>query len=457
MNYQRERDERNINLKDLLFSVLYRWRIMLAVGLALAILLGGWKGLSKWKDARDPAEIAHREAVYQAELENYQQDKARLEADIADLESSVSFQRAYLEESVLMAMDYHNVCEAQTTLYISTDYQILPEMTYQNTDQTQLILASYAGALTNGEILGDIAAKQGMEPKYLRELVTVTTQMNSILDIRVRHLDADRAEQIMDQLLDSLDALKGQFTRSLGSHEVSTVIRTVSTGVDMALATTQKNERTRLQEQEDKLETAWGTLWALEEPKSSGVSMKSVAKSAILFAVLGGAAGVLLAALAAVVCFVVSDRVWSGQALFSRLGLNHLGSIAPEKTAKGPDAWLRKLEGRVQADSPAADDLLAATVQNYANDAGALLVTGDGEESLTADIAARLRSRLPELRVVCCGSLLTDPAAVKALPECGGVVLVERCGQSRYSRVAMELRRILDAGKPVIGCVLQDR
>ena len=41
--------EQEIDLKDLIFAVLHRWRMILAAAVVLALLLGGYKALRTYK------------------------------------------------------------------------------------------------------------------------------------------------------------------------------------------------------------------------------------------------------------------------------------------------------------------------------------------------------------------------------------------------------------------------
>ena len=46
--------EQEIDLKDLLFAMLYKWRLILVVALALGIVLGGFKAFSTYMSQNDP-------------------------------------------------------------------------------------------------------------------------------------------------------------------------------------------------------------------------------------------------------------------------------------------------------------------------------------------------------------------------------------------------------------------
>ena len=454
MNY--ENQEREISLKDMLFSAMYHWKKMLLAALILAVALGGFMGYKSWKDATNPELVAKYEQEYADAMILYEDEKTRLERELGDIEENIENQEEYLENSLVMKMDPHNVYEARASLYISTDYQILPEMSYQNTDKTQLILAFYQAALTNGEVMGEIAENAGVKVKYLREVVSVTSQMDHILDITVRHAEQEEAEKIMDQLLNNMAQIQVQLTESIEAHQVSTVFTSVSSDVDSNLAATQKAEKNMLQELKETLEVKQEELDELKEPTQTALTTTGAIKDGIKWAILGAFAGIFAVAVVACVAFIVSDKVYSGDELKNRFGLKILGSVAAEKKFSRLDSWLRGKEGRATANSDAGYDLIAMNVKNYGGEMKTLLVTGDGNEQLINRLVGVLQPKLPQVKLLCCGSLLQDAKAVQSLPECDGVLLVEKCGASRYSNIARTVERVKDAQKQLVGCIIEE-
>lgn len=100
---------------------------------------------------------------------------------------------------------------------------------------------------------------------------------------------------------------------------------------------------------------------------------------------------------------------------------------------------------------------MAVNVKNYCGDAKTLLVTGGGDEQLIGKLVEILQSKLPEIKLECCGSLLRDAKALQVLPECDGVLLVEKCGDSYYTHVARAVELVKDAKKLLVGCIIQDK
>lgn len=447
-------DVREVNLKSMLFAMLYQWKRMLLVGVILALVLGGFQFYRKWTQMNDADAVAKIQAEYQASVEAYEDSVALLEGSITTLESDIESQKDYLENSVLMQIDANNVYESDVSIYLSTDYQIMPGMAYQNVDKTQAVQTAYLTALTGNELTNRLAASEGLANKYLRELITVSTDQSGILNVTVCHNSGRKAEQIMEQILNYLPEIQEQVITGISAHTYSIVFDTLGTAVNQDLAERQERETNRLQELQDKLVAAQEELQALEAPAEVEFSGRNAVKTGIKWAILGGLAGVLVVCFCGCVGFICSDRVYSAEELNSR-GLKILGSVClPEARYDRITRWLSRKEGRLTENSPENMALIAANIRNYCKDVKVVLVSSDLETEQTERNGAELQRALPDIRFESYGSLLRDPEALRKLPVCDGVLLVLVCGKSRYSQVKKSLERVTDAGKTVLGCVV---
>ena len=80
--------EQEIDLKDLIFAVLHRWRMILAAAVVLALLLGGYKALRTYNHNNDDASILEAKAQYEKDLEAYNQRVSVCDHAGADLSKS---------------------------------------------------------------------------------------------------------------------------------------------------------------------------------------------------------------------------------------------------------------------------------------------------------------------------------------------------------------------------------
>ena len=60
-------------------------------------------------------------------------------------------------------MSPYDVCESRIDMYVTTGYEIMPGMVYQNQDYTDTILQAYQGLLTSSAVMEDVAKSVGMQ------------------------------------------------------------------------------------------------------------------------------------------------------------------------------------------------------------------------------------------------------------------------------------------------------
>lgn len=167
-----------IDLKDLMFAVRHKWRPVLVVAIIMAVLLGGAKGPMTYRKQNDPETAKEARVTYQNDLELYEKNKSTYEREMENLRTDIANQQEYLDHSIWINMSPYDVCEARADLFVSTGYQIMPGMEYQNRDNTDTILQAYQSLLTSSAVLEDVAKQVKTEPRYLEELVEVTIGAN---------------------------------------------------------------------------------------------------------------------------------------------------------------------------------------------------------------------------------------------------------------------------------------
>ena len=448
--------EKVITLGDMLFAVLYQWKKWLLAAVILGLAIGGFKGVSAWRTATDETVHAEQEQDYQSALVSYENTKNLLEHTIEQSGQGMKNQEEYLKNSVLMKLDYRNVYTTTVSLYISTDYQILPGMTYQSPDPTPTIAAAYQTALLDSHLWEGIAQQVNMETRFLRELVTVTQPKDiyTTLTVTVQHETAEKVTKIVELLVSQLYEVQKEVAASAGTHTLKTAVGAVGTTVDTTLATRQDTENELFNHYKEDLKKAKQELADLKEPTNTVVTTKSAIVDFVKWGTLGGIAGALVVILVLCVLFALSDKVYSATALETNFGFRCLGTLAAgEQKYSRLTRWLRKKEGRVEENTPESEALLASCVQQYCTPGKTLMISGGADASLIEAQADLLRRKLPDLQIVCAGSLLRDGAAMQQLAACDGVVLVEACGCSTYAKINRELAFIRDAGKTMIGFI----
>lgn len=433
-----EKNEQVIFIKDLLFAALYQWRKVVVFALIFAILLGGVSAVSQYKNAA--AEVP--QGTIDATTKEYEEKKQKLEESIEDTKKQILAQETYLKESVLMNADPYNLYQANLLLAID-----VPE-TSQN---ASTILRAYLLYLNGKDFIEDAVKALGISKNVLSELIqTERDEENprSVL-VTVSYSDEKGANQLLMLVMNHMEQAKSIICENVGEHTMGMVLNSVYSFVHDPLKDKQQQAQNNLDTLKDSLGTMEEELEGLTKPtfESQEISEKKI----LIFAVLGGILGAVLAAGFACFIHIIGGKVYSARVLRNKTGLNALG-IIPGDEKNVIDQWLGKLEGRITDEKHV--QVALSTVCNYCGEGEKLLVAGDCEE-LPLFIANTLKNM--GVQIVAIGNLLKDADTVAQLPKCDAVLLVEKCGESRYANIMQTLALVEDQKKPVIGFVLKEK
>ena len=162
--------EQEIDLKDLLFVLLYRWRILLLAAVIGAALLGGYKAVKGNAQNAKQTDLPQTES-YQEELDNYEREKLVIETSIENLENSMDEQNHYLAEAPLMQINPYK--EA----FSSAD--ILVEISDLRDRGMGSLLKAYEYGLENGDYIQKIAEMKDSQERYVRETIRVSNSLGT--------------------------------------------------------------------------------------------------------------------------------------------------------------------------------------------------------------------------------------------------------------------------------------
>lgn len=459
--------EREVNLGKLLYRVLREWRRLLAIAAVVAVLAGAGSLALKCIRMYGTEYLEKAQEDYRRELAAYEAAGENLRREIANLEETRTQREAYNENSVLMKINPYRECNASLQLYIATDYQIVPDLTYQNPDLSSRILRSYLTYMGNGDMYQYVLERLSspMELRYLKEILSVSADYDSrMISLDVRNVDAVSCEEVLRYALEGLTLKKDEITAAVGKHELNAVNRSAYESVDLDLDTWQKGNiqyvselSIRMQEKAVEL-TEW-----LKTPKPQPeYTMERTVKNAVKTAALGFLIGGVLAAALAACRYILSDKVQDAGDLKSRFGLRVIAQV-PKAHGKRAWAWLDRVVAKMgglelkERDAGALARLAARSVAaelEATGEAGRKIVfTG----TLPAEEIERLLSAMEwgegcSVRGV--PGILSDPSAVARVMEADYVVLVEKQEESTYVQIARELEELAAWKKTVLGFIV---
>lgn len=455
-----ENYEQEIDLKDLFFAILYRWRMLLLAAVFGAVVFGGYRG---WKINTDkaPAEI---ETDYEEEIEAYNSEQAALEKTIENLRLSIEEQNLYVSEAPQMQINPYNETVSTAEVFIQSEL----------TDASVIdsLLSAYQYSLLNGEYMDDLSKEYGMESRYLKELVSVTTksgkdevydtalnlkQETGMLYIRVMGTDSQMTGGILSAVLDELNGIGAELSESIGKHELTVTNSFSGEVIDTALLDRQQKVRGNINTLKNNLTDFETRFKDLSLPKADE-AVDQGAADVIKYAVIGFIAGGFV--VAAIVCaaYILNDKVASDKEIKTRFGLKVLGTFSgkAETRALGfVDRWLHRLAGDDKNwPEEAVLEMISTNVKNYIGEKQNVFITGMASEELMEKVRKQLKQDMPALAVCMAGDTISCVSARRMMAECEGIILVEEKAVSKYSSIQQELELANNIGMEVIGVVV---
>ena len=451
--------EQEIDLKDLMFAVLHRWRGIIAAAVVCAILLGGY-GLAKSAMAQEDGGAVEQEQSYVEDLQLYEDTQKLYEYDIELLKGKIEAQETYYTQSYLMQINPYDMAKASADVFVKTEPETGEGLNIYVpvSDPADSILKAYEAIAQNAEGIETVGGEV-FDTRYVRELIqTGLDYSGNVLAVTVYGKNAADAQEVLQKLLENIQSQKSSLQQGLGRHEMYIMNEDVTAAVDADLVSRQRTVSDSISSLQDSLTAKETALEELEQPAElSSVSASASLKSSVKYGIIGGAAGVFLAAFYICVMYVIKDRLNSERDLKNRFGLNILGVFSQpvkKRAFYGIDAWLDRLEGKIHKNPEAVYDLAAANVKNYMNKDAEILLIGSVTGEKLEKAAEELHRRIGGTEIRIGEDIENSVESLKLLKETGQVILVEERGISKCADIQEQLELVHSLQKPVIGCIV---
>lgn len=454
--------EQEIDLKDLIFDVLKNWRFIIITVFVLGALLGGYKCTKEFMNHRNVEFVEEAQDEYEADLERYEQSKKGYERNIENLTTSIAYQEAYKENSVLLKVDPYNKGVASVDIFVR-----MPEESHESglivttVDPADSLVQAYASAVQQVGFLADRAKKKKIDLVYLRELIKVTMDYDSnMFHVDVTYTNEQDAERLLNEIIDNVEDMYPDIQGKLGAHSLEVINQVTSVVTDQDLLDYQQKKVNELADANKNLADTETALKALTEPElPTALSKKLILKSGIKYGVLGGVLGVFLSVFGICVIYLMNGKLNSDEDLKQRFGIKLLGSFSEVRRKRafcGIDNWLARLEGKDDLADDATCDMIAASIETLADKEQPVLFTGTVSEEALKGLTAKLQERLPGRKLDLAGDINRNPAALRKIPEYSEIILVESRKASKYREIEKEIETVFNMKKNFTGYIVLD-
>lgn len=446
--------EREIDLKDLFFHLLYRWRSILVAAVIFAILLGTYQYMNL-ELTHKKGKLTKAEKQYEIELQDFRDNLRNSRNNVKTYTNLINEKNDYLNESVYMKLDAQNEWYAYKRYLIKVDQAVLDALPQAiQEDPADLVASMYTSTLKSGLDSAEMEALLGTgKREYIDELVGVggdATSNNLVLSvIGSSQEDVLRQLAYFDNRLHTLCVPKAQ---EVAAHTLTLMDEDVRSRIDSGLSAKQDEINKQIIAWQDELKKQKETLNDLEdkeEPKKP-IGIKK-------FAAIGFILGAFLLAGIHAVRYAIGGKLHLGRELSETYGLPVYGDFIKSRArrpGKGLDRLFEKWEFRhASSDEAIINDIVALIRER--NDGKRVLLTGTVVQEKLESLRQKLRPGLNDaVQIEIASDFLANGAAITDASQADTVVLVEEKHVSRLQDIQREAELLIMGSANVTGCVL---
>ena len=465
-----ENYEQEIDLKWLLYRVLRAWRPIVVWAIIIGLVIGlGSIGIWGIK-CLDPEYLPVEELKFEREHAGWVAMGENFEAQLANIQEAKDEQIEYNENSVLMQIDPLRDCYASFELYVNYDYQIMPDMAYQNIDLSDRILKAYATYMTNGELQQYVIdnVSYEIERRYLSEILSVSVDYgNNMISVSVRQQNAEYCQEILNLVREALMTKYKDINTTIAEHTISSTNAAAYETVNLSLQETQKANRQAVTDLDITMqETNEAYLeWQLEEQEPQAeYTLIEVIKNAIKLLIIGGIIGGVVCAIIVVFGTLMSGKLLKPEDMKNRFGVRVIG-VLPGKRVKKPFAFVSRWFSRfggitvTPEDHPRLAKMIGSSVKSDL--ASREEAAGWKKIAFTGTVdAEELKNTIKALGMdgaytcICAPDVLTNAESIDKVAGADCVVLVEKQEQTVFSDITKELEALKAWKKTIVGVVV---
>lgn len=465
--------EKEINLKRLLYKACKNWRVAVVTAMVGAVVIGGTKCAVELVKVSDPEIVAERQTEYQGELALYQQQGESIRQSIERTEAALEQQKEYNENSVLMKIDPYNEWRGSIDFYVETDYQILPGMTVQNQNPAGQIVQVYSTYITNGElyqyIIEHMESPVGI--RYLRELLSATTDSSSyLIHFTVRGVSGAGCKELLTLIEEGLRAKQTEIAASVSEYNLITTNNSTYAQTNYDLEQSQKDNLQVITDYTNSLATKQFEQleWERDEKEIEipVISKADAVKEGIKWAVIAGVVLALFVILCYGVGYILSKLVQDRDEFD---GWDVYVAELPRAYGKKPFQWADRLVGRWFLGNVNANEyearLVAAAKQMgeaaklaYDTAEPKLVLVGDlPKEELESLAEAMQRGKTARgVSFTVAGNPMLEAGAIDSILFADGVILVAKQEYTKRETVYQMKAQVQKLKKQLAAVVLTD-
>lgn len=448
--------EREIDVKDALFYLLFHWRSLLVAGLVGLALLMGYKYVSF--DSISVSTSTEEQENYERKVKVYELNKENYNAQVDLYQSQLENLQSYLKDSLLMQIDPMQECYASTELYVEIPLEQLRDIPESaNTDVTDEVLGAYENFINKGIDFSDIAKDNNVQESMIQELITAeASYASNLVEVEVIAPDKELADSILKEIVKQSKEQAGTINADIRDHDLKVVNQTVGVRTDSALMDETKSIYNQINALQINLTTVMGNIEKLEEPVKPTTIVTQISKKELAkFGLIGLIVGVFILTGIYACIYIFSGVLATESELKDVFGCFLLGAFAPQFKKKGLlDRIIYRMAGVEKRSNDTISERIAENINSLAQKGQTVLLTGTVSDEILNDTLAILKDKVVDINLIASGSFEEDAKAIGMVANADAVVLVEARRKSKFAKVQKLLETVYNIKKPVLGYIM---
>ena len=497
--------EKEINLKELLFYCLKKWRSIVAAMVVLAVLAGAYKYLSavrsnqaklenqakeEEKDGKDKVEDILDESedvINELKAEHYR-------LVIAQSEEALERQKDYLDNSAIMKLDGNHL---QTgTLIFCMDFR------EGDSDALDALVAAYQAYVADGRLARELEKAGGdISTAELQKLISFSDDKSTVrlqssgtnavgksmgelqlklagqhvFQVRMFAPDEKLCQKYLETAENAILAYGEELRQEVAQHGIKVLSSSRSEQMSAAISDYQSQLLTEYRNAVDNLNILQTTLKQMEEPEEeleeeeepeeedAPLVLENPGRSGVKFAVVGLVLGAFLGAFVWMLVYIMSSRLQSVDSFEEEFGMKLVARVSSQ-TREGKwfgfvDRWIQRMEEGAFGNIPFEEQMKIASANVKATLAKnedlkkvmlAGTIAGKDAEAMCAQLAGDVEGITfsDYKQVVFCAADLEELAAYD------GVLFLEKKGVSVSELIRQERELAKCRNVAVLGAVV---
>lgn len=484
-NQKMKKSEIDIEIKDLLWELLRKWRIIVVMAIICAI------GLAAYQYRID----MNKTDVVVVKKTQEELEKAMSVQDISEVTGAVNLlnqlgeKSAYMDASVLMQINPYE------------EDVVLLQYVIEAEQAEETLSKAYRDYIEDGYMAQLLAGFKGVEALYVQELISVaddSTDMyvysdtmdeniqmelanreaDTCFTVKVCGLDEVSIAEMAQNIKTSLNVYSGDLKQKIGEHELKLIGETACVLVDNALAELQNRNATAIKtisNNIDKMKNEMTgdqiTLYTYRvtgvtqsENSTAAAPQPKVVSISIKHAVIGAIVGAVLGCAIILVLYVFSAKLRNSDEIKTLYHVKVLGQVEDPQKKKGVfsfvDKFIAKVQngGKKELSYEQAVQMISANIaiDCKKNEQKKVYLTGSMLEEISAQVLDDIAKQCKEkgILIVKGDAIAYNAEALEDLELIGTVVFLEKKRTSFYDEIYKEILLCRENGIQVKGIVV---